>query len=80
MKEKEVRRAIASVWSIKNSQALIYDGQFGLPKQTLELGKKVISAVLKSAQLRYSDRYRFQVGDNSINILTFSLYHDFRLL
>jgi tetratricopeptide (TPR) repeat protein len=60
LKEKEVRRVITSIWPIKNSQALVYDGQFGPPEQTLDLAKLVISTVLNSARLRYNDRYAFQ--------------------
>jgi len=60
LKEKEVRRIITSIWPLINSRALIYDGQFGPPKQTLDLAKQTIFTVLKSARLRYSDRYVFQ--------------------
>ncbi|HBG77631.1 MAG TPA: hypothetical protein DDW84_02110 [Phycisphaerales bacterium] len=60
LKEKEVRRVIASIWPVTNSKALVYDGQFGPSELTLDLAKQVISAVLKSAHLRYKDRYAFQ--------------------
>ncbi len=60
MKEKEVRRAIASVWSIEKSQAIIYDGQFGSPEYSLDLSKWVIVAVLRSSGFRRNDRYSFQ--------------------
>lgn len=60
MKEKEIRQLVSSTWSINNSQAIVYDGQFGPPEYSLELSKKIIHAVLKSASLRHGSRYSFQ--------------------
>ncbi len=60
LKAKEIQRIITSIWPIINSRVLIYDGQFGPPKQTLDLAKQIIFTVLRSGRLRYSDRYAFQ--------------------
>ena len=60
LKEKEVERLISSIWPVRNSQALVYDGQFGPPEYSLDISKKIICAILKSSSLRYRDRYAYQ--------------------
>ncbi|HBG27079.1 MAG: hypothetical protein A2Y10_08510 [Planctomycetes bacterium GWF2_41_51] len=64
--QEEIKKLVASIWPIKNSQVLIYDGQFSVPEYTEESKQKVISMILKSSHFRHKERYLFQEETKSV--------------
>jgi tetratricopeptide (TPR) repeat protein len=61
VRPSQVSEVILSLWRIHGGQAIVYDGQFGPPNRTLDIGKNVArSSMGVGRQLRRQKRYTYQ--------------------